>query len=66
MKKPATVTYRGKPWQLTADAFLLQIWQKLSHPLSLSFYQNFPNLSQNLSKKPNQILPNLFNKITSK
>ena len=32
----------------TADAFLLQIWQKLSHPLLLSFYQNFPNLSQSI------------------
>jgi len=66
MKKPAAINYRGKPRQFTTDAFLLQIWQKLSHPLLLSFYQNFSNLSQNLSKKPNQILPNLFNKITSK
>jgi len=51
MKKPVAVNYREKPRQLIADAFLLQIWQKLSHPLLLSFYQNFPNLSQNLSKK---------------
>jgi len=54
MKKPAAVNYRGKPQQLTTDVFLLQIWQKLSHPLLFSFYQNFPNFSQNLSKKPNQ------------
>ena len=66
MKKSAAVNSRGKPRQLTADALLLQIWQKLSHPLLLSFYQNFSNLPQNVSKKPNQILPNLFNKITRK
>jgi len=66
MKKSAAVNYQGKPRQLTADAFLLQIWQKLSHPLLLSFYQKFSNISQNLSKNPNQILPNLFKKITSK
>jgi len=64
--KPAAVNSRGKPRQLTADVLLLQIWQKLSHPLLLSFYQKISNLSQNLYKKPNQILPNLFNKITSK
>jgi len=66
MKKADAVNSRGKPRQLTTDTFLLQIWQKLSHLLLLSFYQKFSNLSQNLSKKPNQILPDLFNKITSK
>jgi len=59
MKKPAAVNCRGKPRQLTADVFLLQIRQKLSHPLLFSFYQNFPNLSQNLSKK-NQPNPTKF------
>jgi len=38
-KKSIAVNYRGKPQQLIADAFLLQIWQKFSHPLLLSFYQ---------------------------
>jgi len=55
MKEPAAVNCRWFLRQLTPDAILLQIWQKLSHPLLLSFYPKISNLSQNLSKKPNQI-----------